>query len=196
MNFGIRLCLIFIVAARARLQKRIFGGIVLPNSKYTWLVRITKWEPDPRICTGVLIYSKYVLTTASCLGTNVDELFRLFKVETRIPHDDYLMKNQCQSGNLAILKLENHAHLSDILLDYGKMWRHPIPYVITPVMENISLYIGWPKEGSKHGLVKPEYTYFLVKPKTFCSAAFGCEYDHDSQFCATKLSATLATLDT
>ncbi|CAI2737456.1 unnamed protein product [Dicrocoelium dendriticum] len=76
MNFGIWLCLIFIVAARARLQKRIFGGIVLPNSNYTWLVRITKWEPDPRICTGVLIYSKYVLTTASCLGTNVDELFR------------------------------------------------------------------------------------------------------------------------
>ncbi|CAH8550113.1 unnamed protein product [Dicrocoelium dendriticum] len=76
MNFGIWLCLIFNVAALARLQKRIFGGTVLTNSEYTWLVRITKSEPDPRICTGVLIYSKYVLTTASCLGTNADELIR------------------------------------------------------------------------------------------------------------------------
>ncbi|CAH8550130.1 unnamed protein product, partial [Dicrocoelium dendriticum] len=230
MNFGIWLCLIFNVAAGARLQKRIFGDIVLTNSKYTWLVRITKWEPDPRICTGVLIYSKYVLTTASCLGTNVDELIRsmisltyieigtpdrefrvavepyhllnsslisrVFKVETRIPHDDYLMKNQRHSGNLAILKLENHAHLNDILLDYGKTWRHPISSVRTPLKGDIGLYIGWPQEGSKQGLIKPEYTFLIVKSKTFCSKAFGREYDHDSQFCATKVSTTSATLDT
>ncbi|CAI2737667.1 unnamed protein product [Dicrocoelium dendriticum] len=193
-----------ITATRATLQKRIFGGTKLSTFQYTWLVRITKSEPDPRTCTGVLIHSTLVLTTASCLGTNVDELIRLnsslehrvFKVETGIPQDDYLMENTSHSGNLAILKLENPVKLKDIPLDYGKVRCNTLSSVLGPVEDDIGLYIGWPKDVSKYGLVKPEWTHLIVLSNASCTQAIGPEYDHQSQFCGSKLSSSKTTLDT